>query len=514
MPSSFSAVDIFNASGVFAPPLSDSFVSLGPEFYTRVPTTPVPNPYLVSFSEDAAALLGFSAHIAQDRAFIEWFAGNARFDAPENTPFATVYAGHQFGSWAGQLGDGRALTFGEIQHDQNRYEVQLKGAGPTPYSRMGDGRAVLRSSIREFLCSEAMYYLGVPTTRALCVMGSDLPVRREQIETAAITTRIAPSFVRFGHFEHFYALDRPDLVELLAKNIITRHYPQCANTDRPYLALLQEVTRCTADLIAQWQAIGFCHGVMNTDNMSILGLTIDYGPYGFMDGFNFDHICNHSDITGRYAYKKQPDIAYWNLLCLAQALFPIIKLEVQRTSSKQNVVEEIGAIINTFQPRFIQTFRARMRAKLGLMHDREDDAKLIDQLLKTMHENRADFTLTFRRLALVSQHDTRGDADVSALFTMDCAALHTWLQAYRARLVYEDREDTERASAMNRVNPQYILRNHLAEQAIELAKEKDFSEVERLLKVLRRPFDASPEYEAYAQLPPTWAASLQVSCSS
>ncbi len=514
MPSSLDTVDISNLADKFKQSLPDSFLSLGPDFYTKVPATPVPNPYLVGFSADAAALLGCTAQIAHDPAFVAWFAGNARSETSEKTPFATVYAGHQFGVWAGQLGDGRALTLGEIEHGQSHYEVQLKGAGPTPYSRMGDGRAVLRSSIREFLCSEAMHSLGVPTTRALCVIGSDLPVHRECVETAAITTRIAASFVRFGHFEHFYARNRPDLIALLAKHIITRHYPDCDNSDTPYLALLQAVTRRTADLLAHWQAIGFCHGVMNTDNMSILGLTIDYGPYGFIDGFNFDHICNHSDTTGRYAYQKQPEIAYWNLFCLAQALLPIISIEVQSTSGKQDAFEEIRAVLGEFKPRFMQALQTRMCAKLGLAHQHDGDAALIDQLLKIMHQNRADFTLTFRRLAQVSQHDTRDDASVSSLFTTDGTAFHAWLQTYRARLVYEGRDDSQRASAMNCVNPQYILRNHLVEQAIELAQEKDFSEVERLLNVLRRPFDALPEYEAYAQLPPAWASSLQVSCSS
>ncbi len=514
MPTSLDTVDISNLADTFKQSLPDSFLSLGPDFYTKVPATPVPNPYLVGFSADAAALLGFEARIAHDPAFVAWFAGNALSETSKKMPFATVYAGHQFGIWAGQLGDGRALNLGEIEHGQSHYEVQLKGAGPTPYSRMGDGRAVLRSSIREFLCSEAMHYLGVPTTRALCVIGSDLPVRRECVETAAITTRIAPSFVRFGHFEHFYARNRPDLIALLAKHIITHHYPDCDNTDTPYLALLKAVTWRTADLIAHWQAIGFCHGVMNTDNMSILGLTIDYGPYGFIDGFNFEHICNHSDTTGRYAYQKQPEIAYWNLFCLAQALLPIISIETQSASDKQDALEEIRAVLGEFKPRFMQSLQTRMCAKLGLARRHDGDAGLIDQLLKIMHENRADFTLTFRWLAQVSQHDTHGDASVSSLFTTDYAAFHAWLQTYRARLAYEGRDDSQRASAMNCVNPQYILRNHLVEQAIELAQEKNFSEVERLLNVLRRPFNALPEYEAYAQLPPAWASSLQVSCSS
>ena len=239
-------------------------------------------------------------------------------------PLASVYSGHQFGVWAGQLGDGRALWLGEVDTAAGPLEIQLKGAGLTPYSRMGDGRAVLRSSIREFLCSEAMHALGMPTTRALCVTGSALPVRREEIETAAVLTRVAPSFIRFGHFEHFASQERDAELRRLADFVIEHHYPACREAANPYAALLAAVAARTATLMAQWQAVGFCHGVMNTDNMSILGLTIDYGPFGFLDAFDPGHICNHSDHEGRYAWARQPNVALWNLHALAQALLPLI----------------------------------------------------------------------------------------------------------------------------------------------------------------------------------------------
>lgn len=494
-----------------------SFAALGPAFLTRLPATPVPDPYVVAVSREAAESLGFDARLAsgpEQAAFAAYFAGNPTPQWPrEAMPYAAVYSGHQFGVWAGQLGDGRAITLGEVEHAGARLEVQLKGAGRTPYSRMGDGRAVLRSSIREFLCSEAMHHLGIPTTRALAVIGSDLPVRRETIETAAIATRIAPSFVRFGHFEHFYSNDRVDELKALADHVIDRFYPQCRDADDSYLALIDEAVRRTADLMAHWQSVGFCHGVMNTDNMSILGLTIDYGPFGFMDGFNAHHICNHSDTQGRYSYSRQPQVGYWNLFCLAQALVPLFGANLPEESRAERVVEEAQKVLERYKTAFAPALEAKMRAKLGLEAIRDDDDKLANGLFEIMHANRADFTLTFRNLSKVSKADASNDAPVRDLF-LDRAAFDAWAVQYRERLAHESRDDASRAAAMNRVNPKYVLRNHLAEQAIRQANEKDFSEVERLLDVLRRPYDEQPENEAYAGLPPDWASDLEVSCSS
>ena len=314
------------------------------------------------------------SEVQNDPDFATLFSGNATREWPaDSLPYASVYSGHQFGVWAGQLGDGRAIGLGEVEHDGQRLELQLKGAGRTPYSRMGDGRAVLRSSIREFLCSEAMHHLGIPTTRALCVIGSDQPVRRETVETAAVVTRVAPSFVRFGHFEHFYSNDRTDALRALADHVIDRFYPHCREADDPYLALLNEAVMSTADLMADWQAVGFCHGVMNTDNMSILGLTIDYGPFGFMDGFDAGYICNHSDSQGRYAYKMQPQIAYWNLFCLAQGLLPLLGAHYEESVRSDKAIEDAQRVLGGFKDRFAPALERRMRAKLGLEIEREGD---------------------------------------------------------------------------------------------------------------------------------------------
>jgi uncharacterized protein YdiU (UPF0061 family) len=358
-----------------------------------------------------------------------------------------------------------------------------------------------------------MHHLLIPTTRALCVIGSDQPVRRETVETAAVVTRVAPSFVRFGHFEHFYSNDRTDALRALADHVIERFYPHCREADDPYLALLDEAVMSTADLMVEWQAVGFCHGVMNTDNMSILGLTIDYGPFGFMDGFDAGYICNHSDSQGRYAYKMQPQIAYWNLFCLAQGLLPLLGEKHEESVRSDKAIEDAQRVLGNFKDRFAPALERRMRAKLGLETEHEGDASLVNRLFEVMHANRADFTLTFRNLARMSKHDASGDAPVRDLF-LDRAAFDAWANDYRARLSEETRDDAARAIAMNRVNPKFVLRNHLAETAIRHAKEKDFSELERLAAVLRRPFDEQPEHEAYAGLPPDWASSLEVSCSS
>lgn len=485
-------------------PLVNRFAQLGTDFYTRLAPQPLPAPYVVGFSADAARLLGWSSSAAQDPEFLATFAGNAPL--PGGDPLASVYSGHQFGTWAGQLGDGRALLLGESDGPGGRWEIQLKGAGLTPYSRMGDGRAVLRSSIREFLCSEAMFHLGVPTTRALCVVGSDAPIRREDIETAAVVTRLSPSFIRFGHFEHFYAADRYEALRQLADFTIDHHYPHCREAANPYLALLAAVCDATAEMVAHWQAVGFCHGVMNTDNMSILGLTIDYGPFGFLDAFDAHHICNHSDSQGRYAYQAQPNVAYWNLFCLAQALLPLF-------GEGEAAVDLAKETLPVFKTRFAEEIDLRMRAKLGLRESHGDDETLINRLFKLMHEGRVDFTRLFRTLAVMRLDDPAADAPVRDMF-IDREGFDAWAVDYRARLHHEGSEDAQRAVAMRLVNPKYVLRNHLAETAIRRANEKDFSEVGTLLRVLSHPYDEQPEFERYADLPPDWAGQLEVSCSS
>ena len=478
---------------------SDGFFQrLGAPFAVPQPPQAVPAPHWVARNTAYAAELGWADWLQTDEA-LALLAGNTS----AGTPLATVYSGHQFGVWAGQLGDGRALLVGEARTPQGSLEVQLKGAGLTPYSRMGDGRAVLRSSIREYLCSEAMHALGIPSTRALALVGSPLPVRRETLETAAIVTRVAPSFLRFGHFEHFtHTAQDTAALRLLADAAIAAHFPELQDAARPYAALLETVTRRTATLMAQWQAVGFCHGVMNTDNMSLLGLTIDYGPFGFLDAFDPGHVCNHSDHQGRYAWARQPGVAHWNLHALAQGLMPLI--------------EDSDAALAAMEPYkavYPQAMESAWRAKLGLVDRREEDRALCDDLLKLMAQDRADFSITFRRLAQFDSAPAARNDAVRDLF-MDRAAFDAWAGRYATRLRAESSTDAERAACMNRVNPKFVLRNHLAETAIESARQGDYAEVARLMQVLQRPYDEQPEHEADAGFPPDWAQQLEVSCSS
>jgi uncharacterized protein YdiU (UPF0061 family) len=482
-------------------PLTNSYATLPPAFYTRLRTTPLSDPYLVCASEDAAALIGLDPAELDTPRFAEVFGGNA--ELPASQPLAAVYSGHQFGVWAGQLGDGRAILLGEAPASAEpggSLELQLKGSGKTPYSRMGDGRAVLRSSIREFLCSEAMASLGIPSTRALCVIGSDQRVMREQPETTAVVTRMSQNFVRFGSFEHWFWNDRPDELKTLANYVIARSYPELRDVERPYHALLGEVTRRTAELVAQWQAVGFMHGVLNTDNMSILGQTLDYGPFGFMEAFDPAHICNHTDRTGRYSYRMQPQIGEWNCYALGQAMLPLI-----------GDVDEVQEVLAVYKPAFSAKMDALWHAKLGLATVQEDDEPLIRRLLDILAAGRVDFPLFFRRLSGLTANG--GDAPLRDLF-IDRSAFDAWSVEYRQRLRAEGSDDAARKAAMDRVNPKYVLRNYLAQVAIDKAQQKDFSEVRRLLQVLRRPFDEQPDNAVYAALPPDWAAGIEVSCSS
>ena len=492
------------------------FAALGPAFFTELRPTPLPSPHWVGTSADVARLIGLDPHWMRTDEALQAFTGNTLLTGAR--PLASVYSGHQFGVWAGQLGDGRAILLGETT---SGWELQLKGAGRTPYSRMGDGRAVLRSSIREFLCSEAMHGLGIPTSRALCITGSPGPVRREEIETAAVVTRAAPSFVRFGHFEHFAGAGHDTQLRSLADYVIDRYYPECRSTTsftgNPYAALLQAVSERTAKLMAQWQSVGFCHGVMNTDNMSILGLTIDYGPFQFLDAFVPGHVCNHSDTQGRYAYNRQPNVAYWNLFCLAQALLPLI--------GDQELAKEA---LESYKTVFPAAFMARMRAKLGL-HGGADrarrngsdgegandldkgagEAELIDTLLLLLARNTVDHTIFWRRLS----HAVRsGDFEPVRDLFADRAGFDQWMLSYSELLALMDKAQS--ADLMLKTNPKFILRNHLGEQAIRAAKLGDFSELQTLQRLLERPFDEHPGHDAYAAFPPDWASSIEISCSS
>jgi len=485
-------------------PISNSFASLPPAFFTRLMPTPLPAPYLVAASACAAQLIGLEPAEFATREFIETFTGNR---TPESAvPVAAVYSGHQFGVWAGQLGDGRAILLGDVPdcsgsgHDW--LELQLKGSGLTPYSRMGDGRAVLRSSIREFLCSEAMHGLGIASSRALCVTGSDQYVMRERPETAAVVTRIAPTFVRFGSFEHWYYNGKLEELRILADYVIDRFTPALRAADNPYQALLQEATRRTAHLMAAWQSVGFMHGVMNTDNMSILGLTLDYGPFGFMEGFDPQHICNHTDSQGRYSYRMQPQMGEWNCYALGQALLPLI-----------GSVDATKAALAPFQADYVARLDQLLHAKLGLVGTQQSDRALFDAMFDLMQANHVDFTLFFRLLCDLRTDDAGQDAPLRDLF-IDRAGFDAWAAQYRSRLRQESSSDSRRRLAMQAINPKYVLRNYLAQVAIEKAQNKDFSEVARLLSILEKPFDEQPEHAAYAALPPDWASRLEVSCSS
>jgi len=479
----------------------NSFAALGTAFHTPLSPTPLPAPYWVGRNSALAAAIGLDPAWLESTAALEALTGNRIL--PGSRPLASVYSGHQFGQWAGQLGDGRAILLGEVETpDGDALEWQLKGAGVTPYSRMGDGRAVLRSSIREFLCSEAMAGLGIPTTRALAVTGSGAPVRREEVETAAVVTRLAPTFIRFGHFEHFSYSGQTEQLRTLADYTIDRFYPACRSDTRfganPYAALLEAVSERTAALLAQWQAVGFCHGVMNTDNMSILGLTIDYGPFQFLDAYVPGHVCNHSDTQGRYAFNRQPNIAYWNLFCLGQALLPLI-------GEQDNAL----AALESYKTVFPKALQQRLAAKLGWVDSREGDKALIEGILQLLAQDRVDYTIFWRRLS-----DFVGGADPASVrdLFLDRPAFDAWLQAYRDRMAEQSWPDA--AARMRRTNPALVLRNHLGELAIRSAKLKDFSEVQTLLSLLQAPFEEHPGTERYAGFPPDWASSIEISCSS
>lgn len=478
------------------------FASLGSTFYTELQPSPVKSPYLIATSPSMLAEFNLAAEQMQTQEMIEIFSGNRT--EPDSMPLAAVYSGHQFGVWAGQLGDGRAILLGELasKHKDVLYEIQLKGAGMTPYSRMGDGRAVLRSSIREFLCSEAMAGLGIPTTRALCLTGSDQYTMREMPEKTAIVTRTAPSFIRFGSFEHWYYNNQAEPLQQLADFVIQHYYPDLAQADNPYQALLRAVVIKTADLVAQWQSVGFMHGVLNTDNMSILGLTLDYGPFGFMDGYDPAHICNHSDHQGRYSYQMQPRIGQWNCHALAQALLPLI-----------GDVDSAQEALSCYTEQFERSYDRLMHAKFGLTTFMPEDQDIFNEYLELMAETKTDFTIAFRQLGRLQIADQQNDHFLRDLF-INRERLDQWLVNYRQRLQLENSQDIERQTSMNLTNPKYVLRNYLAQQAIERAEQKDFSEIHKLLSILAKPYDEQIEHEQYAQLPPDWATTLSVSCSS
>jgi len=487
-----------------------AFTLSGDDAIQELQPSPIPGPYWVAFSSSVAKLLKLklkSDGYPEDGAWLNLLAGNSLETQSQKfpNPIATAYSGHQFGVWAGQLGDGRAILLGDIAGQ----ELQLKGAGKTRYSRMGDGRAVLRSSIREFLCSEAMHALGIPTSRALSVVGSKMPVLRETLETAAVCARLAPSFIRVGHFEHFASTQNIVRLKELADLLIDQHYLECRNSKDPYLALFQEISERNATLVAQWQAVGFCHGVLNSDNISVLGLTIDYGPFGFLDQFQMDHICNHSDQGGRYAYHRQPQIMHWNMACLASAFIPLLELDHSEEEAKNLLTNALSEFPIIYE----KAWQAIFRRKLGLVNAQAEDIELIERLLKLMHDARVDFTKLFRGLAQINTNAPINQIEARNDF-IDRDAIDQWFSDYIARLQAESSVDADRKQRMNAVNPKYILRNHLAQAAIEKAQQQDFSEVAKLLNILETPFDEQEQHEEYANPPPPDLEFIEVSCSS
>ncbi|MEF1203175.1 YdiU family protein [Vibrio owensii] len=477
------------------------FSELPSAFFTYVTPQLLDNTRWVVWNGEFAQQFGLPA--TENEELLNVFAGQKEF-APF-APLAMKYAGHQFGVYNPDLGDGRGLLLAEMQHqDGTWFDIHLKGAGLTPYSRMGDGRAVLRSTIREYLCSEAMAGLGIPTTRALGMMDSDTPVYREKMEYGALLIRVAETHIRFGHFEHFFYTNQLAEQKLLADKVIEWHFPECSQAEKPYAAMFESVVEKTAEMIAYWQAYGFAHGVMNTDNMSILGQTFDYGPFGFLDDYDPNYICNHSDYQGRYAFEQQPRIALWNLSALAHSLSPL----VQR--------EDLEAALGKFEVRLSQKFSELMRAKLGLHTKVDEDGRLFEAMFELLNQNKADYTRFFREL---SNLDVKSPQAVIDLF-IDREAASAWVDLYLARCELEVDENGERVSAearcekMRRTNPKYILRNYLAQLAIDKAEKGDFSEVNRLAELLKRPYDEQREFDDYAKLPPEWGKKMEISCSS
>jgi len=474
------------------------YLELPESFFTHVQPNPLKDPKMVCFNHDLAQEMGFhSDNLAQ----WEKVGGGSELLAGME-PVAMKYTGHQFGVYNPDLGDGRGLLLWEtVAPDGQRWDWHLKGAGITPYSRFGDGRAVLRSTLREYLCSEAMHGLGVPTTRALFMVKAKDPIRRESIETAAALMRVAHSHIRFGHFEFAAHHQGPDTVKALLEHVILLHFPELITLPEPerHQRWLETVIGRTARLIADWQTVGFCHGVMNSDNMSIIGDTFDYGPYAFMDDFDAGYICNHTDERGRYAYNRQPQMGFENCHYLARALLPLM--------GEDAVHEALKHYESAYNTRFLQN----MRNKLGLQQADDGDMHLIMDTFSMLHEQRVDFTRFFRGLSTLYG---RGHGPVRDLFA-DRAVADAWLGRYEQKLEQETQAHDAREYAMGRVNPKYILRNYLAQQVILEAQNGDYQALEELLTVLKKPFDEQPQYEErYAALPPDWGKGMSVSCSS
>lgn len=475
-------------------PFDNSYARLPERFYARLPPTPVAAPRLVRVNRDLAKHLGLDPEQLATAEGVEILAGNRVPAGAE--PLAMAYAGFQFGAWVPQLGDGRAILLGEvIDADGMRRDLQLKGAGRTPFSRNGDGRAGLGPVLREYVVSEAMHRLGIPTTRALAAVTTGEEILRERPLPGAVLTRVAHSHVRVGTFQYFAARRDVDGLRALADHVIARHYPAAADREQPYEALLRAVIDRQAELVARWQGIGFIHGVMNTDNTSIAGETIDYGPCAFIDTYHPGTVYSSIDRRGRYAYGNQPAIAHWNLMGFAQALLPLLG------DSEEIAVPRANEALETFPARFEDAYLATMRCKLGLTEAREEDAALASDLLDRMADNNVDFTLFFRRLAGAVEPPATAAGGARNLFE-DPLAFDDWAQSWRLRLTSEGTAAAECRTRMRAANPMFIPRNHLVEEVIVAAVEQgDLAPFENLLAALENPFDDQPGRERFAAPP-------------
>ena len=470
--------------------LTHNFSELPEEFYTLQDWQGFNNPKIVIENHVMKKALGMEDTDHQE--LLKIFNGTRKIDSLK--PLSMVYSGHQFGQYVEQLGDGRGLLFAQINSNEGLLDIHLKGAGKTPYSRFGDGRAVLRSTIREYLCGEAMHALSIPTSRALMIIGSDEMVIREKSESAAMLVRTAKTHIRFGSFEYFHYNNKPEHVKALADFCINSYPQYFSRTTNAYEDFFRVIVKETANMIAHWQACGFNHGVMNTDNMSILGETFDYGPYGFMEDYNPNHVCNHSDHQGRYAFKNQPYIGLWNCSALGHALSSLISEESQ------------GEILQTYEAIFQDTLAELYRKKLGLELAKPEDATLIQGLLDIMESEKLDYTNTFRNLtqALAEEHSPELHSEISK----------SWVVSFLERHSKETLSKDKRLKLMNQVNPKFILRNYMAQEAIEAAEVNDFSMLETLMIVITQPFEELIEHEKFANKSPIWAKDLEISCSS
>jgi uncharacterized protein YdiU (UPF0061 family) len=486
-------------------PFQNTYAALPANFFARVAPTPVASPRLIKLNRPLATHLGLDPDLLDSPEGAEILSGKRLPDGAE--PIAMAYAGHQFGHFVPQLGDGRAILLGEvIDRDGVRRDIQLKGSGPTPFSRRGDGRAALGPVLREYIVSEAMFALGIPTTRSLAAVMSGESVMRETVLPGAVLTRVASSHIRVGTFQYFAARGDTEAVRRLADHVIARHYPHLAGVERPYHALLEAVIGRQADLVARWLHIGFIHGVMNTDNTSISGETIDYGPCAFMDHYDPAQVFSSIDEMGRYAYANQPRIALWNLTRLAECLLPLF------ADDQEKAIGEAQEVLGGFPEKFSAAYQAGLRAKVGLFTARDGDEALVQDLLDAMARGKADFTLTFRRLGDAAL-DLSTDETVRSLFD-DPAAFDEWGARWRKRTAEEPQSPAERRAAMRAINPAFIPRNHRIEAVIAAAVADDTAPFEELVKVLAKPFEDQPEFADYANPPKPEERVCQTFCGT